>query len=44
MMFKKKNDRPPEPKYPGVPTQNDGTGAVVQMESGRLPSPPGRPT
>jgi pyruvate-ferredoxin/flavodoxin oxidoreductase len=33
MMFKKKNDRPPEPKYPGVPTQNDGTGAVVQMET-----------
>ncbi len=32
-MFKNKNDRPPEPRYPGVPTQNDGTGAVVQMET-----------
>jgi len=33
MMFKKKQDTPPEPKYPGIPTQTDGTGAVVEMET-----------
>jgi pyruvate-ferredoxin/flavodoxin oxidoreductase len=33
MMFKKKQDAPPEPKYPGIPTQTDGTGAVVEMET-----------
>ena len=32
-MFKKKQDTPPEPKYPGIPTQTDGTGAVVEMET-----------
>jgi len=32
-MFKKKKDTPPEPKYPGIPTQTDGTGAVVEMET-----------
>ncbi|MEE8191146.1 MAG: hypothetical protein V3T74_00270, partial [Gemmatimonadales bacterium] len=33
MMFKKKENTPPEPKYPGIPTQTDGTGAVVEMET-----------
>jgi pyruvate-ferredoxin/flavodoxin oxidoreductase len=33
MMFKKKDKDPPVPKYPGIPTQTDGTGAVVEMET-----------
>ena len=33
MMFKKKENTPPEPRYPGIPTQTDGTGAVVEMET-----------
>jgi pyruvate-ferredoxin/flavodoxin oxidoreductase len=33
MMFKRKEHTPPEPKYPGTPTADDGTGAVVQMET-----------
>ncbi|MDH3456454.1 MAG: 2-oxoacid:acceptor oxidoreductase family protein [Gemmatimonadota bacterium] len=33
MMFKRKDNAPPEPKYPGRPTADDGTAAVVQMET-----------
>jgi len=33
MMFKKKDNEAPEPKYPGTPAADDGTMAVVQMET-----------
>ncbi len=33
MMFKKMENEAPEPKYPGTPVADDGTMAVVQMET-----------